>query len=41
MKGTELAKSLGIAKEGDLVVITGGIPLGTTGVTNMLKVQRV
>lgn len=28
-------------KNGDLVVITAGIPLGITGTTNMLKVQEV
>jgi pyruvate kinase len=40
-KGTDLAKDLGLAKEGDIVVITGGIPLGMTGTTNMLRVQKV
>ena len=36
-----MAKKLGLAKPGDLVVITGGIPLGLAGTTNMLKVQTV
>ena len=31
----------GLVKNGDLVVITGGIPLGMSGTTNMLKVQIV
>ncbi|MBQ7596242.1 MAG: pyruvate kinase [Clostridia bacterium] len=31
----------GILKPGDIAVITAGIPLGTSGTTNMLKVQRV
>ena len=36
-----LAKELGLAKAGDLVVITGGVPIGVAGVTNLLKVERV
>jgi len=36
-----LARELGVAKEGDLVVITGGVPIGVAGTTNLLKVQRV
>jgi pyruvate kinase len=39
--GSKLVKDLGIAKSGDLIIITGGIPLGITGSTNMLKVQQV
>ncbi len=39
--GARLAKKLGIAKAGDLVIVTGGAPLGITGTTNMLKVQEV
>ena len=31
----------GLAKIGDIVVITSGIPLGISGTTNMLKVQYV
>ena len=31
----------GFAKDGDIVVITSGIPLGISGTTNMLKVQYV
>lgn len=37
----KLTKDLGLAKTGDLIVITGGIPLGVTGTTNLLKVERV
>ena len=29
------------AKEGDLVIITAGVPLGIKGTTNMMKVARV
>jgi pyruvate kinase len=36
-----LSKSLGLAKPGDLIVITGGIPIGETGSTNLLKVEKV
>ncbi len=37
----KLSKELGLAKPGDLVVITGGIPIGVTGSTNLLKVERI
>lgn len=37
----KLSKELGLAKPGDLVVITGGIPIGVTGSTNLLKVEKV
>jgi pyruvate kinase len=36
-----LSKSLGLAKPGDLIVITGGIPLGEKGTTNLLKVETI
>jgi pyruvate kinase len=36
----KLSRELGLAKPGDLVVITGGIPLGVAGSTNLLKVER-
>ena len=39
--GSALAKRLGVAKQGDLVVITGGVPIGVKGTTNLLKVERV
>ncbi|MCJ7669398.1 MAG: pyruvate kinase, partial [Dehalococcoidia bacterium] len=37
----KLSKELGLAKPGDLVVITGGIPIGVAGSTNLLKVEKV
>jgi pyruvate kinase len=40
-KGSDLARDLGIAKSGDLIIVTGGIPLGKSGSTNMLKVQEI
>jgi pyruvate kinase len=39
--GAKLPKHLGLAKAGDLVVITAGIPLGVTGTTNLLKVEKI
>jgi pyruvate kinase len=39
--GTEFPKSLGLAKTGDLVVITAGLPLRVTGTTNLLKVEKI
>jgi pyruvate kinase len=39
--GTKLARESGIARPGDLIIITGGSPLGVPGTTNFLKVQRV
>ena len=39
--GTRLSKELGLAKTGDLIVITGGIPVGVAGSTNLLKVEQV
>ena len=37
----KLSKDLGLAKSGDLIVITGGIPIGIAGTTNLLKVERI
>jgi pyruvate kinase len=37
----KLSEDLGLAKPGDLVVITGGIPIGVAGSTNLLKVKKV
>jgi pyruvate kinase len=35
------AEREGFAQSGDRVVITGGVPLGVTGTTNMLRVAMV
>ncbi len=35
------ARKHGLVKNGDLVVITAGVPLGVSGTTNLLKVQLV
>jgi pyruvate kinase len=37
----KLSRQLGLAKAGDLIVITGGIPVGVAGSTNLLKVEKV
>jgi pyruvate kinase len=39
--GANLVQELKIARPGDLIVITGGIPLGRAGTTNLLKVQEI
>ena len=39
--GAKLSKELRLARRGDLIVITGGIPVGITGSTNLLKVNKV
>jgi len=39
--GVRLAKEVKLAKAGDLIVITGGIPIGVAGSTNLLKVEKV
>lgn len=36
-----VARQAGLVQNGDLVVITAGMPIGTTGTTNMLKVHTV
>ncbi|MBI3997518.1 MAG: pyruvate kinase, partial [Armatimonadetes bacterium] len=40
-RGVRAAKDLGVARPGDLVVVTAGFPLGRPGTTNFLKVVRV
>jgi pyruvate kinase len=40
-RGARVAKKEGFALEDDLVVITGGVPIGISGSTNLLKVERV
>ncbi len=39
--GVRLAKEMKMARVGDLIVITGGIPIGVAGSTNVLKVEKV
>ncbi len=37
----EVSKKTGLLCDGDVVVLTAGIPLGQSGTTNMLKVERI
>lgn len=39
--GARIARELGVAAPGSLIIITAGIPIGETGTTNMLKVERI
>ncbi len=40
-RGVRAAVDLGVARLGDLVVVTAGFPLGRPGTTNFLKVVRI
>jgi pyruvate kinase len=40
-RGARVAKKTGLAQDGDLIVITGGVPIGVSGSTNLLKVEQV
>ena len=37
----EVAEQAGFVKNGDLVVVTAGVPVGITGTTNMIRVKQV
>jgi pyruvate kinase len=37
----QAARERGVVQDGDLVIITAGVPVGGEGLTNMLKVHRV
>ncbi len=41
LAAVKVIKKLSLAKTGDLVIITGGIPPGQAGTTNMLKVEKI
>jgi pyruvate kinase len=38
---TEVAKETGFAKDGDLILITAGAPIGQKGTTNLMKIQLI
>lgn len=40
-KAAEVAKEEGLVKDGDLVIIVAGVPLGETGTTNLMKLQLI
>lgn len=37
----EIVSEAGFVKDGELVVLTAGVPIGVTGTTNLLKIQMV
>jgi pyruvate kinase len=39
--GAGLTREKGVAKVGDLIIITAGVPIGASGSTNMLKVEVI
>jgi pyruvate kinase len=39
--GARIARDLGLAHPGDIVIISAGVPIGEAGTTNLLKVERV
>jgi pyruvate kinase len=39
--GSRLAEETGLAKLDDIIVITGGVPVGVAGTTNLLKVEKI
>lgn len=41
LHATEAAESVGVVKQGDIVVLTAGVPLGKSGNTNMIKATVV
>lgn len=40
-QGAKLCFEAGVARKGDLIVITAGLPLAVAGTTNLLKVERI
>ncbi|MDT2816141.1 pyruvate kinase [Vagococcus carniphilus] len=38
---TQVSKDAGFAKDGDLIVITAGAPIGEKGTTNLMKIQLI
>lgn len=38
---TKVSKDTGFAKDGDLVIITAGVPVGEKGTTNLMKIQLI
>ncbi|TSO26252.1 pyruvate kinase [Lactobacillus sp. LL6] len=40
-KAAEVAKAEGLVKDGDLVIIVAGVPVGESGTTNMMKLQII
>lgn len=38
---TSVAKATGYAKDGDLIIISAGVPVGESGTTNLMKIQLI
>ena len=38
---TRVSQETGFAKEGDLIIITAGVPVGERGTTNLMKIQLI
>lgn len=38
---TRVSQEAGFAKEGDLIIITAGVPVGERGTTNLMKIQLI
>ena len=41
LRASECARTQGFAQSGDKIVITAGVPMGTPGSTNVLRIERV
>ena len=41
VEGSRAAQGTGLAREGDLVVVVAGMPIGIPGTTNLLRVMRI
>jgi pyruvate kinase len=40
-QAVRLSLATGIARRGDLIIVTAGLPLAVPGTTNLLKVERI
>jgi len=41
VRACEIAESEGFARAGERIILTAGVPLGTPGATNMLRIAVV
>jgi pyruvate kinase len=40
-KATALARKTGLAQRGDCIIVTAGVPFGSPGTTNILRIARI
>ena len=40
-KAANIVKELGYANKGDKIVLTAGVPFGTVGSTNVLRIEEI